>query len=95
MNTSTITDLELPDVRLPSLEGIGNLVPVDDIVDLADTAVTRVRRLLPWTSNHSGWKRYAVPGAIVLAALIAVVALKRRSSDQGSASEPTPIHRAA
>lgn len=95
MNTSTITDIELRDVRLPSIDGIGDLVPVDNIVDLADSAVTRVRRFLPWTSNRRGWTRYALPGAVVLAALVLVVARKRRHSDAESAAEPTPMHRAA
>lgn len=95
MNTSTITELELPEVRLPSLDGIGDLVPVDNIVDLADSAVTRVRRILPWTSNRRSWTRYAVPGVVVLAALVLVIARKRRHSDATSGAEPTPMHRAA
>ncbi len=98
MNTSTITNIDPPNVRLPSLDAIGSLLPVDDIVDIADSAATRVWRLLPWTSSRSAWQRYALRGAVVVAvtAMVVLVARRRRSSDESTTSNaPTAIDRAA
>ena len=78
MNTPDITDLHLPDMNLPSLATIGDMVAADEIADLAESVVKRVRRFNPWAQRRSNWRTYAFGLAAVAAVVAVSVALKRR-----------------
>jgi hypothetical protein len=99
MNAPDITDIELPNLHLPSLATIAELVSLDEIVDLADSAAARVRRLWPW-SQATNRRRNALFGVGIVAALLLVGALVRRSRRtepevRSDDARPTPIHNAA
>jgi hypothetical protein len=99
MNTPDITDLHLPDVHLPSLATIGDLVAADEIADLAESVVKRVRRFTPWSPRRSNWRTYALMlSAVATVAAVTVVLKRRRARDDdqhGHTASTTNIHRAA
>lgn len=99
MNTAPLTDIDAPDIGLPSLTTIGNLIPTDEIGDIADSVVSRIARLAPWNRTRSRWRTTAfvtVAAAVAVAAAIAVARRRRDDTvDADDTSDPATIHRAA
>lgn len=100
MSAPTLTDIELPDIGLPSLSAIGKLIPADEIADVADSVISGVARLLPWNRTRSGWRTTLfVTMASVAAVGVAIAIARRRRNDTAEAtvgSDQAPrIHRAA